>query len=102
MFSTPWKQNHDRRKRMETDRKVLELEAKLFAHRRLIQILMKQLASQQQDLASFWAEFDTCPIVQDNQEDPGVVQPDIAFAYNSITEFEFSRLVAEAKVSAAS
>ncbi|MEY4641266.1 MAG: hypothetical protein RLZZ227_1260 [Pseudomonadota bacterium] len=85
---------------MHTDSKVLELEAKLFAHRRLIQILMKQVAGQQQDPARFWADFDACPIVQDNQEDPGVMQPDIAFAYNSITEFEFSRLVAEAKVAA--
>ena len=83
---------------MDTDSKLIELEAKLFAHRRLIQILMKQLAAQQKEPAKFWAQFDECNIVQDHQEDPGVVQPDLAFAYNSITEFEYTRLVADAKV----
>jgi hypothetical protein len=83
---------------MDTDSKLIELEAKLFAHRRLIQILIKQLAAQQQAPESFWAAFDDCVIVQDHQEDPGVVQPDVAFAYNAITEFEYSRLVADAKL----
>ena len=63
---------------MDTDTKLIELEAKLFAHRRLIQTLIRQLAEQQKDPEKFWAEFEACTIVQDNQEDPGVVQPDLA------------------------
>ena len=83
---------------MENDSKLIELEAKLFAHRRLIQILIKQLAAQQREPEKFWEAFDECTIVQDHQEDPGVVQPDVAFAYNAITEFEYTRLVEDAKV----
>ena len=85
---------------MNTETKLIELEAKLFAHRRLIQQLIKQLACQQQDPAKFWEAFDACTIVQDHQEDPGVVQPDLAFSYNAITEFEYTRLVSDAKVAA--
>lgn len=83
---------------METDSKLIELEAKLFAHRRLIQILLKQLGAQQKEPAKFWAALEECAIVQDHEEDPGVVQPDVAFAYNAITQFEYSRLVADAKL----
>lgn len=83
---------------MEPDSKLIELEAKLFAHRRLIQILIKQLAAQQREPEKFWEAFDACTIVQDHQEDPGVVQPDVAFAYNAITEFEYTRLVQDAKI----
>lgn len=79
------------------DNKLIELEAKLFAHRRLIQILIQELAAQHGEPERFWTRFDESRIVQDHQEDPGVVQPDLAFAYNSITEFEYTRLVEEAK-----
>lgn len=79
------------------DTKLIELEGKLFAHRRLIQILIQELAAQHGEPDRFWAQFDENRIVQDHQEDPGVVQPDLAFAYNSITEFEYTRLVEEAK-----
>lgn len=83
---------------METyDSKLIELEGKLFAHRRLIQMLIKQLATQHDEPEKFWAQFDENRIVQDHQEDPGVVQPDLAFAYNSVTEFEYTRLVEEAR-----
>jgi hypothetical protein len=83
---------------MDSDSKLIELEAKLFAHRRLILILLRRLAAQQKDNEEFWAELDECGIVQDHQEDPGVVQPDPAFAYQAIAEFEYTRLVADAKV----
>ncbi|HEY0964033.1 MAG TPA: hypothetical protein VGE69_16915 [Pseudomonadales bacterium] len=82
---------------MDNDSKLIQLEAKLFAHRQLIQILIRQLASQHREPEEFWAQFDECRIVQDHQEDPGVVQPDLAFAYNSIKEFEYTRLVEDAK-----
>ncbi|MGV3591586.1 MAG: hypothetical protein ACO1PZ_07835 [Gammaproteobacteria bacterium] len=82
---------------MDYDSKLIELEAKLFAHRRLIQNLLEHIAAQHTGPGSFWAQFDDCRIVQDHQEDPGVVQPDVAFAYNSITEFEYTRLVESAK-----
>ncbi|MDY6983295.1 MAG: hypothetical protein SV422_09415 [Pseudomonadota bacterium] len=82
---------------MDNDSKLIELEGKLFAHRRLIQILIEQLAAQHKMPEQFWALLDESRIVQDHQEDPGVVQPDLAFAYNSITEFEYTRLVEDAK-----
>lgn len=82
---------------MDLETKVIELEAKLFAHRRLIQMLIKELASQHGQPEKFWSLLDEDVIVQDHQEDPGVVQPDVAFAYNSITEFEYTRLVEAAK-----
>jgi hypothetical protein len=82
---------------MDSDKKLIELEAKLFAHRRLIMILLKRLAEQCKEPEKFWEELSETAIVQDHQEDPGVVQPDLAFAYNAITEFEYTRLVAEAK-----
>ena len=86
-----------RRYLMDNDSKLIQLEAKLFAHRRLLQLLIRQLASQHDDPEKFWANIEECTIVQDHQEDPGVVQPDLAFAFNSITEFEYSRLVDDAK-----
>lgn len=81
---------------MDIDNKLLELEAKLFAHRQLIQTLMKQLAAQQKDPGKFWEAFDHCVIVQDFEEDPGV-EPTIAYASNSITAFELRRLVEDAR-----
>ena len=81
---------------MDIETKILELEAKLFAHRQLIQILISQLASQQQNPEKFWEAFDNSVIVQDHEEDPGI-EPNIAYASNSITAFELCRLVEDAK-----
>ena len=55
---------------MDRDTKLIELEAKLFAHRRLIMALLKRLAEQHQEPEKFWAELSETAIVQDHQEDP--------------------------------
>jgi hypothetical protein len=81
---------------MDTETRLLELEAKLFAHRQLIKVLIRQFAAQQKEPEKFWATFDDCMIVQDYEEDPGV-EPTIAYASNSITAFELRCLVEDAK-----
>ncbi len=79
-----------------TDRKLLELEAKLSAYRQVILILIRQLAAVHKGSEKFWEAFDPTVIVQDHEEDPGV-EPTTAYASSSITAFELRRLVEEAR-----
>jgi len=50
---------------MHTDSKLIELEAKLFAHRRLLKILIQQLAGQHANPEKSWAECADSTMVEE-------------------------------------
>lgn len=79
---------------------ALDFEARLNAHRKLLLQILTMLAGDARFAAMLQQYRDETENVQDHQEDPGVVEPDPAFAIKGRSHGELQALLSAALVRA--
>lgn len=79
---------------------ALDFEARLNAHRKLLLQILTMLAGDARFAAMLQQYRDETENVQDHQEDPGVVDPDPAFAIKGRSHEELQALLSAALVRA--
>ena len=79
---------------------ALDFEARLNAHRKLLLQILTMLAGDARFAAMLQQYRDETENVQDHQEDPGVVEPDPAFAIKGRSHEELQALLSAALVRA--
>ncbi len=79
---------------------AVELEARLNAHRKLLVQILTMLSGDPRFSALLQAYRDDTENVQDHQEDPGVVEPDPAFAIKGRAHEELQAMLTAALVRA--
>ncbi|MBB4067206.1 hypothetical protein [Gellertiella hungarica] len=79
---------------------LADLEARLNAHRKLLVQIMTMLAGDERFAVLLQRYRDETENVQDHQEDPGVVEPDPAFAIKGRSTEELQAMLAAALVRA--
>lgn len=79
---------------------ALDFEARLNAHRKLLLQILTMLAGDARFAAMLKQYRDETENVQDHQEDPGVVEPDPAFAIKGRAHEELQAILSAALVRA--
>lgn len=77
---------------MRNELSQIELEGKLIAHRKLLQLLVVHVARLQKHPDQFWASLQNEAMVHDGEEDPGA-EPNSAYAIENAAAYELENLL---------